>query len=245
MKARKLLLNDYPEELVDLLVEYFKEIDRGYRLEKWKPSELDSGHFVEIVRRIIEDRLFGSYTPIKKSLGPFSPAVLAKYESATGDETYRIIIPRVLYAMYCVRNKRGVGHVGVVSPNKMDATFILSSARWVLAELVRLSGQKCPDEAHKVIGDLTDKYVDLIWSDGETFMILDPKMKAADKVLLALYKEDDVSVDTVQDRVDYKNRTNFRKILKQLEGKKFIHCNEQNQCKLSPLGVNEVESRLV
>jgi len=245
MKIRDLLVASYPEELVDILIDYFSEIDRNYRLEKWKPSELDSGHFVEVVRRVIEQQLFGSYTPIGASLGSFNPGVLTKYESASGDESYRIIIPRILYAVYCVRNKRGVGHVGAISPNKMDATFILSSARWVLAELVRLSGQSHPDDVHKAIDELTDKYVDLIWSDGETFMILDPKMKAADKILLTLYKEDGVSVETLRERIDYKNKTNFNKMLRQLENKKLIHCPNLSKCKLSPVGIKEVEDRLV
>lgn len=245
MKLRDLLVASYPEELVDLLIDYFREIDRNYRLEKWKPSELDSGHFVEVARRVIENQLFGSYTPVGSSLGSFNSGILTRYESGSGDESYRIIIPRVLYAVYCVRNKRGVGHVGAISPNKMDATFILSSTRWVLAEFVRLSGQSHPDDAHKAIDELTDKHVDLIWSDGETFMILDPKMKAADKVLLTLYKEDGVSAETLRERVNYKNQTNFKKILKQLESKKLIHCTHLGICKLSPLGLREVEGRLM
>lgn len=245
MTARDLLLHRYPLELVDLLIRYFEEIDRNYRLENWKPSELDSGHFVEIVRRLIENELFGSYKPIDQSLGSFNNSVLGQYESATGDESHRMLIPRVLYAMYCVRNKRGVGHVGAISPNKMDATFILNSAKWVLAELVRLAGTGDPDEAHAVINELTDKHVDLIWCDNETFMILDSKMKAGDKALLALYKEDNIPLDLLQDRVDYKNKTNFRKIVKGLEDKKFLHCTQSNRCRLSPLGVREVERRIL
>ena len=193
MKLRDLLVASYPEELVDLLIDYFREIDRNYRLEKWKPSELDSGHFVEVARRVIENQLFGSYTPVGSSLGSFNSGILTRYESGSGDESYRIIIPRVLYAVYCVRNKRGVGHVGAISPN----------------------------------------------------MILDPKMKAADKVLLTLYKEDGVSAETLRERVNYKNQTNFKKILKQLESKKLIHCTHLGICKLSPLGLREVEGRLM
>jgi len=245
MNVRSLLLVCYPGELVDLLVSYFKEIERNYRLEKWKSSELDSGHFVEVARRVIEHQLLGSYTPIDKSIGSFNSGVMAKYESAKGNESYRIIIPRVLYAMYCVRNKRGVGHVGAVSPNKMDAALILNSAKWVLAELVRLSGQSHPDYAYRAIDELIEKHVDLIWSDDDTFMILDPKMKAADKTLLALYKESNIKIEILQERVEYKNRTNFVKIIKKLEGEKLVHLTNENKCKISPLGIRNVEARLL
>lgn len=245
MNARDILVGRYPEELIELLVSYFEGIDRNYRLENWKPSELDSGHFVEVARRIIEHELFGTYTPVDKSLGSFSPSVLGKYESATGEESLRIIMPRVLYSMYCVRNKRGVGHVGSISPNKMDATFILSSAKWVLAEFVRISGQAVPDRAHLIINDLTDKHVDIVWSDEETFMILDPRMKAANKVLVALYKEDNIHIELLQQRIQYKHKSNFKKIIKQLEASKLLHWTEQGNCKLSPLGLREVEDRIM
>lgn len=245
MNARDILIGRYPDELIDLLISYFKEIERSYRLESWKPSELDSGHFVEVARRIIEHELFGTYTPVSKSLGSFNPSVLGKYESSSGDESLRIIMPRILYSMYCVRNKRGVGHVGSISPNKMDATFILSSAKWVLAEFIRIAGQTVPEIAHSIIDDLTDKHVDLVWSDEETFMILDAKMKAADKVLVALYKEDNINIGLLQQRIHYKNKSDFKKIIKQLEASKLLHWTEQDSCKLSPLGVREVENRIM
>ena len=51
----------------------------------------------------------------------------------------RIQIPRVVVALYEVRNNRGVGRVGGdVNPNAMDASFVLASAKWLMAELVRI-----------------------------------------------------------------------------------------------------------
>lgn len=245
MEAIQILSTRYPTELADKLVEYYCEIDRNYRIERWKPSELDAGHFVEVARRLIEHELFGSYTPLSNNLGSFNPSVLQKYESASGDESHRILLPRVLYSMYCVRNKRGVGHVGAISPNKMDASVILSSAKWVLSEFIRLAGQGCPDKALLTIGELADKQVDIIWSDGDTFMILDSKMKARDKILVTLYKLGDTPIARLQECVDYKHTTNFRRILKELEGKKLVHCSKDNVCRLSPLGVRDTEDRII
>src|SRR5688572_28399603 len=104
----------------------YQEVESNYYLKSWKTSELDAGHFVEAIRRFIELRLFGKYTPIGQRLSTFNDAALKAYENAAGEESYRIHIPRVLYSIYGIRNKRGVGHLGLVSPNHMDASFIVA-----------------------------------------------------------------------------------------------------------------------
>lgn len=229
-------------EIVEHILSSYTEVEENYRLEKWKPSELDAGHFVEAVRRLLENELTGTYVSFEKSMGSFSQAVLNKYESATGDEEYRIIIPRILYAIYCVRNKRGVGHISNISPNKMDASFILSSTKWVLAELVRLAGSSSPEEAQKLVDMVTDRQVDLIWDDGESFMVLNKKLKASEKALVVLYKEDKIHVEILRARVEYKNKSNFMKILYEMKKEKLIDINDEKLCKLSPLGVKAAEA---
>lgn len=243
--VQSVLASRYPAEIAEHIVRSFREVDQNYRLEKWKTSELDAGHFVEAVRRLIEHELQGTYTPFSTALGSFNQSILAKYESSSGEEEYRILIPRVLYAMYCVRNKRGVGHIASVVPNKLDATFILHSSKWVLGELVRLSTSGSPEEAKLLVDQILYRQVDLIWDDGETFMVLDPKLKAAEKVLLVLYRQDRLAIDDLRSRVEYKNKTAFKKILAGLQGKKLLSITADSYCKLSPLGVHLVEQSLL
>ena len=232
----------YPPELVSAIVNSYREIEHNYRLEKWRTSELNAGHFVEAVRRLLDNELFGTYTPLDQSIGSFNQGVLNRYESATGNESYRMIIPRTLYAMYCVRNKRGVGHISAISPSKMDASVIFSSAKWVLAELLRISGQSSPTEAQVLLDKVIERQIDLVWDDGETFMILSKKLKAPDKILIALYKEDKVTLETLRQRVEYQNKTNFRKIVQKLKQDKLIDFSDEEICKLSPLGIHKAES---
>lgn len=241
MKIDQYLCSSYPKEIVDSIVKTYLDVESNYRLEKWKPSELDAGHFVESVRRLVEHELFGSYTPFNKSIGSFNQSALNKYESATGDETFRILIPRVLYAMYCIRNKRGVGHISAISPNRLDASFILASAKWVLAELIRLSGSSSPSEAQSLVAKVVERQVDLVWDDGDTFMIMNKKLRASEKILITLYKEDRIQLEQLRSRVDYKNKTNFRKIVLGMKKDKLLDINVQEICKLSPLGLIEAE----
>lgn len=242
MKVSECLTEKYPKEIVDHILSSYAEVENNFRLEKWKPSELDAGHFVEAVRRLVDNELFGLYVGFDKGIVSFNQKVLNKYESATGNEAYRIMIPRALYAMYCIRNKRGVSHISSISPNKMDASFMLSSTKWVLAELVRIAGATSPDEAQKMVDVVIDRQVDLVWDDGETFIILNKKIKAPEKVLIALYKDDRVETEVLRCRVECKNKSNFTKILRELKKEKMIGLNEKGICKLSPLGVKTAES---
>lgn len=237
------LASKYPTELVDALLNSFEEVLTNYRIEKWKPSELDAGHFVEAVRRIIEFELTGSYTPLSTSLGSFNQAVLNRLESTPAvDEVYRILIPRALYAMYCIRNKRGVGHFSSISPNKLDATYILYSAKWILAELVRICSSSDPDEAYQICNAILERELDLVWDDGESFVILNAKIKAEQKVLIVLYKKDRIGIEELQGLVDYKNKTNFAKIVRKLKASKMLDVVSGGLCKLSPLGIKEAEN---
>lgn len=175
MKVRKCLIEKYPKEIVDHILSMDAEVENNFRLEKWKPSELDAGHFVEAVRRLVENELFGSYVGFDEAIVLFNQTVLNKYETATDNEAYRIMIPRTLCAMYCIRNKRGVSHISSISPNKIHANFILSIIKWVLEELVRIACATSPHKAQNMVDVVIDRQVDLVWDDGGTFIILNKK----------------------------------------------------------------------
>ncbi|CAG9176365.1 hypothetical protein [Cupriavidus pampae] len=243
LAAEGILTTAFPKEIVTHMLQAYDEVAHNYRLEKWKTSELDAGHFVESVRRLIEQQLFGQFTPFSTAMGSFNQGVLNKYEGAqSGGDEFRILIPRVLYAMYCIRNKRGVGHIGIISPNKLDASFILNSAKWVLAELVRLAGGNAPDEASRLVDQILERQVDLIWDDGESFMVLNSKLRAPQKVLLVLYKQDRLGIESLREKIQYSNKSAFKKIVQSLQRSKHIDITIDGLCKLSPLGVAEAEA---
>ena len=55
MKVSECLTEKYPIEIVDHILSSYAEVENNFRLEKWKPSELDAGHFVEAVRRLVDN----------------------------------------------------------------------------------------------------------------------------------------------------------------------------------------------
>lgn len=128
-------LRSLPDGLRKPLLEEFTNMVNNYMENRWSPSELSGGRFCEIVYTILAGHASGSY-----SARPSKPqnfvAACRQLENNTGvPRSFQILIPRILPALYEIRNNRGVGHVGGdVDPNFMDATAVVSMASWVVAE---------------------------------------------------------------------------------------------------------------
>jgi hypothetical protein len=240
--VRDVLVSRFPAALVDAVLSSYKEIEENYLLGKWKASELDAGHFTEAVRRIIEEEVLGKHTALGKSLPSFSQAELKKYENGSCDESFRILLPRVLYGVYGIRNKRGVGHLGVVSPNEMDATLILYSVKWVLAELVRLASGLSTSETQALVDGLVERKLSVIWKHDGITRILNSSTPARDQVLVLLYDKSPQTEDELRESIKYQNKSKFKTILKGLDSKNFIARTPAGLCIISPKGVIQAES---
>jgi len=245
MTVEQLLKKKYPAELVDAVLNAYKEIEENYALGKWKASELDAGHFVEAVRRIIEfDLNAGRYTPIGQQLPKFSEAVLKQYEQASGDEAFRILIPRVLYGVYGIRNKRGVGHIGPVSPNKMDSTLILHNAKWALAEIVRIVSGLSPAETQRLVDEIVERQLEVLWKHGDITRILDTRLKMKEKVLIHLYDRSPQRDEEIRQAIEYANATEFRRLLRALHKDRLIEYTMDGACIITAKGTIEIERAL-
>jgi hypothetical protein len=238
------LLAALPTDLVDALVTSYLEVEKNFTARKWKTSELDAGHFVEAARRVIEHRLFGSYTSVGTALPNFNDKELTRYENRAGDESYRILIPRVLRAVYGVRNKRGIGHLGAVSANEMDATLIIYNVKWVLAEIVRLESGRSTAETQAAVDRLVERKLSVLWKHEDVVRVIDARIKTRGAVLVHLYDESPQPETALREKTEYRNVTDFRKVLKRLHTDKLIFFGSDGQCVITPNGAEEVERLL-
>jgi hypothetical protein len=245
MNAEDILKAKYPADLAKALIDSYREIESNYVLGKWKASELDSGHFVEAARRVLELELTGSYTKISDQLSKFTDGVLKQYENATGDDSYRLLIPRTLKAIFNIRNKRGVGHVGGVSANEMDATYILYTVKWVLAEIVRLASGASIKETQQAVDQIVERTFSVIWKHGDVTRILDTSLSTRAQVLVLLYDASPQTETQLRESTEYKNSTTFRAILRQLHGKRLIFYQKDGPCLITPKGILEAEQLLI
>ncbi len=83
------------------------------------------------------------------------------------DDGLRICAARVGRAMYALRNKRTIAHVGTVAPNSYDLRFLLHASQWLIAELLRVASKLSMAEAghlmeqiHEPVGGLIEDYGD-------------------------------------------------------------------------------------
>ena len=157
-------------------------------------------------------------------------------------------VPRVLFALYEIRNRRGVGHVGGdVDANHMDAEFVLAAAKWVVAELVRLFHNTDIRTATQVVDALVDRTVPVIWEVEGVKRVLDTRLPLADQTLLLLYADPGpISEKDLAKCLEQHLLTNYRRVLDRLHKARMAEWSKvTGMVTLSPLGRKDVEGRLL
>ena len=243
-----------PPGLRDPLLRSYQEIGENFAERRWEPSELNGGKFCEVVYTIIAGTLKDSYAS-----KPSKPSNMAKAcrdlentsadPNRVGDRSLRILIPRVLVALYDIRSNRGVGHAGGdVNPNFMDATVVYGMASWTLAELVWVFHGISTQEAQEIADVLVERKLALVWDTGQGKRVQDPKMDKGDQALLLLHSKPGwVNEDDLFEWVEYSTKSMFRKnILKDYHKERLLEYDTKAQkARISPLGSKHVEEEIL
>ena len=242
---QNVLATAYPSELVDSMLTSYENALAEYKKEHWQYFGNEIGQFVEVARRMIEYQLDNRYTPLADKLANFNERILTAWENYDSkfSEVYRIVIPRCLYSMYCLRNKRGMIHKSHIDPNRMDASVLLSNTKWVLAEIFRQVSTMSFEETEEIVNSIMCKESSIIWDTGNGLRILDTKMSCKNKVLCLLYMKNGQLDTDLQKSTEYKNTTEFKRVLRTLHKEKLIEYAD-SKCILSPTGLIEAETLL-
>ncbi|MCR9263041.1 MAG: hypothetical protein NXH86_02730 [Flavobacteriaceae bacterium] len=237
----------FPHDLVDALISSYVEIKTNYIINKWEPSELNGGKFVEATIRLMQYACTGNYTPIGTSIrNMFNEIRQLEQSPSTILDSYRLNIPRCLGAIYNIRNRRGVGHLGGdVNPNKADAQLIITLSEWVLSELYRINYGVTLDKAQALVDALVSRKLELVFEINGMKRILNPKLSLKDKILLVLYSVEvpSISIDELLKHLKYKNKSYLQtKILTPLDEEQFIEMDENENLFILPPGINYVEA---
>lgn len=244
-QIEKLLKSDIPEELIKYLLEHLEKANKEFIKENWDYVGNEMGKFVEIAFRIVQNKNLKSYTPINKKLPIITEAFLKTFEqSNNAGEEYRIIIPRVLYSMYCIRSKRGMIHINNINPNRMDALYLINSAKWILAEIIRITSNIDFEVAIELIGDIMHKTIPYIWKNEDVVRVLNTKLNVKEKILLLLYSEDKMSVEKLFKCIEYKNKTIFKKYISELHSSRLLELSCNGECIILPNGIEYIEQIL-
>jgi hypothetical protein len=169
-------------------------------------------------------------------------------DSARFSRSVRIQIPRVLLALYEIRNNRGVGHVeGDVNPNHMDAKIVLEMSKWIMAELVRIFHVVDTAEATQAVETLTERTVPTVWVVGASRRVLKPDLPMKDQTLLLLYSvRGPAQEKDLITWVEHSNPSVYRRdVLRRAHRDRVIEYDEQKgEVHISPTGIAYVEQNL-
>jgi hypothetical protein len=239
-----------PATLRKDLLDAFQEIVDNYRQHRWEPSELNGGKLCEAVYTVCVGWLEGgNYAARAKKPGRFPDtcwAMADKYQAVPDSRSARILIPRMMMGLYDIRNNRGVGHVGAdVDPNHMDATAVLYTAKWLVAELVRLLHTLTTDEATAIVEALTEREVPWVWTHGTKKRVLRTGMTWKQQTLVLLLTEaGDVAEADLMRWLEYKHVANFRgDVLRPMHKTRLIDYDaEDRTVRLLPPGVEAAEA---
>jgi len=238
-----------PADLVGALLTAFEEIKQNFFIEKFEPSELNGGKFCEACVRIIQyETNAGVYTPLGTPITNMNQTLkdFEKIPAGPSNESFRIHIPRVLFAIYNIRNKRGVGHLGGdVNPNISDSSLILNCVNWVMAELFRIYYQCSLGEAQVIVNSLIQRQVPLIYDIGDIKRVLLPGLYQKDQVLLLLTVKFPLTVSDNEliSWIEPGNQSSFRGILRKLHSSRFIEYDKMRFCVALPPCLKYVESQ--
>lgn len=238
-----------PATLRDDLLNAFNEIVKNYRERRWEPSELNGGKLCEAVYTVCKGWLDGGAYPKRAQKPTRFPNkcwdMESVYQHVPNSRTARILIPRMMMGLYDIRNNRGVGHAGSdVDPNHMDATAVLYTSKWLMAELVRLLHTFTTEEATAIVDGLIEREVTWVWTHGGKKRVLRKGLTWKQQTLVLLLTEaGDVAESDLFRWLEHPGLASFRKdVLKQLHKDRLVDYDlEERTVRLLPPGVTAAE----
>lgn len=244
------LLAGIPSTLHEELMSCFKQIEKNFREGRWEPSELNGGKLCEVVYTILRGYIDNNFPASASKPRNMVDACRALEQSpATFPRSIRIQIPRMITALYEIRNNRGVGHVGGdVNPNKMDAICVLQMSKWIITELIRVFHSITISEAEAIVDSISEREISIIWAVGNVKRVLDTNLSMASKSLVLLYNSPlGMSVEDLVKFTEHSNPSSYKStILKKAHKERLLEYDKsQNLVTISPKGMKKVEVEIL
>lgn len=233
-----------PATLVADLLDAFRQVIKNFAEHRWEPAELNGGKLCEAAYTILTGYFAGTYE--KRAHKPKDMVTACRnLEKESGPRSARIQIPRMIVALYEVRNNRGVGHAGGdVDPNHMDATVVVSMTKWIVAELVRLLHGLTTDEATDLVDALVEREVLLVWRSGDKRRVLATGLTLRKGTLLLLAGVAQAREADLVSWLEQKRASDYRaKVLRPMHSERLIEYDQAaGVVSLLPPGVAAAET---
>lgn len=178
------------KDLVSELLAAHTEAKQSLYLGGLRLNGVEGGRFCEASYRMLQRWAGMNVTPLGRRLDTDGlTKELSELPFGSQPDSIRLHIPRALRVVYDIRNKRDLAHLGDgIDPNLQDATLVSAALDWVLAEWIRLSNPLSPNEAQAVVDSVVERRAPTVQDFGGFLKVLNPRLRAADFVLVLLYQ---------------------------------------------------------
>jgi hypothetical protein len=185
---------------------------------------------------------------MSKPLPPFDKILpaLERVPSACAHDSLRVHIPRALWAVYGVRNRRDVGHIGGdVNPNRADAYFVVALCDWVLSEFIRLTVNCSLVEAQGMVDNLVERKVPIIQDFNRFPKILRSDLAIPDQILALAYRSgaNGVAIEDLQRWLKPAKPGPISVAVLRLDRKALLH-RDGSRCFITLSGIRYVEKNI-
>ena len=242
------VFSDLPQRLRGELLGSFGKIVQSFSERRWEAAELNGGKLCEVAYTVVRGIADGTYPARASKPKNMVDACRAMEREAGVPRSVQIQIPRMVTALYEIRNNRNVGHVGGdVDPSHMDALCVLHMSKWIVAELVRVLHHRSVEEATEIVDSLVDRETPLIWQVGGKRRVLDVSLSMKEKMMVLLHASAGPMTDTdIVAFIEHSNPSAFRRdVLRPAHKARLIEYDENaGMVTISPLGIEQAEQIL-
>lgn len=227
------------------IVDNFILAEQSLVLGDWKKVGMAAGHFAEGVVRILEEQLEGKHTPIGKSLKPLNEHRLSGFSSKAGPDTLRFHIPRALFLVYGIRNKKGIGHLSLHEAERHDAHFLAETLRWTIISLVNIFSNLSAEETEELATNVNERRIEALWKTQTVTRVLDPKMNLDKQICIVAYAEGGKTTEDYLVSSTERGRAYVRKVARKMHQERVVEFNSvEGTVELTPIGIQKAESIL-
>jgi hypothetical protein len=231
-------ISGFPSELSTQLILEFLEIKKRFAMHDWGPGQLKGGRFAEVLLRIFQHLLSDPVTPFGSDIpAAEKDKILNRLKNAnTIDPHVRQKTVPLVRLLLDFRNNRDAAHLGGFDANGMDTLFVMTSATWILCELVRVYGGQSMPRAQEIVDGLAAKeYPVIVERDGELF-IARHDLSAKQEVLVLLTRAASASAEYLESKTKDSNKSRFHRNLREMVADKQIGQAPSGQYFIMPRG---------
>jgi hypothetical protein len=151
------------------------------------------GRFIETFVQILQWLDTGSYDA-RPDVDKYLREIQS--QSCRFPDSLRVLAARCSRFTYGLRSKRVV-HKGEINPNLMDLRAIYANSAWIVGELVRLYHGVTPDDAQRIIEELTLPASPAVEDMGDHILVLEQCESTTEELLIIFrhYYPNYVSMD--------------------------------------------------